>query len=121
MKIKIKQVDWSGWNVGSTTENNLEYNVKLKKEIIVKSIEYTTVKKSIFQKSKFVEIVFSFKVIELDDNYVKLQTNGSAGGEYNKEKGKYLPKTYILKFDETMEFKTKTMDSGSSFYVSIEK
>ena len=65
--------------------------------------------------------MFSFKVIELSDNYIKLETNGSAGGNYDKEKGKYLPQICTLKIDETMEFKTKTMDAGSSFYVSIEK
>ena len=27
MKIQVKQVDWSGWNGGSSTEKNLEYEI----------------------------------------------------------------------------------------------
>ena len=120
MKILIKQTDWSGWNGGSSREKNLEYNIKLKKEVIVKATEYTAVKKSLFQKNSWVEVDFSFKVLEVGENYIKLQTNGTAGGEYLAEKKKYLPKTSILKVGETLEFSTKTMDSGSSFSVWFE-
>ena len=121
MKILIKQTDWSSWNGGSTREKNLEYDIKLKKEIIVKSTKYTTVKKSLFKKNSFVEVDFSFKVLEIGDNYIKLQTNGSAGGEYNSQKEKYLPMINIVKLDEILTFSTKTMDSGSEFEVSIIK
>ena len=119
MKILIKQTDWSGWNGGSSEEKQFEYDVKLKKEIVVKSKKYTTVKRFFFQKSSYVETVFSFKVLEIGDDYLKLQTKGTAGGEYDNNKEKYLPKISTIKFDEILKFKTHTMDAGSNFVVSI--
>ena len=119
MKILIKQTDWSGWNGGSSLDKNFEYDVKLKKEIIVKSTEYTTAKKSLFKRNTYVEVDFSFKVLEIGEDYLKLQTNGSAGGEYNIDKKKYLHKTCIIKLGETLTFSTKTMDAGSSFEITL--
>ena len=100
-------------------KKELEYDIKLKKEVVVKSTEYTTAKRSLFKKNTYVEVDFSFKVLETGANYLKLQTNGSAGGEYNEKKKKYLPITSIIKLGETLTFDTKTMDAGSSFEVSI--
>jgi len=119
MKIKVKQTDWSGWDGGSSSDTNFEYDVKLKKEVIVKTTKYTTAKKSIFQKSSFVEIDFSFKVTEIGEDFIKLKTNGSAGGVYDKEKKKDLPQENVLKIGETLTFSTKTMDAGSVFEVTL--
>lgn len=119
MNIIIKQTDWSGWGEGSSTETNFKYDIKIKKEVIVKSTEYTTAKKSLFGKNTFVEVDFSFKVLEIGANYLKLQTNGVAGGEYNEKKKKYLPIVSMLKLGETLTFTTKTMDAGSVFEVTL--
>lgn len=119
MKIKIKQTDWSGWNGGSTNEKNMEFEIKLKKEVVVKATKYTAVKKSLFEKNSWVEVDFSFKVKKICEDHLILETNGVAGGEYNRDKKKYLPKESILKFGETLEFSTKTMDCGSNFVVSV--
>ena len=119
MKILVKQTDWSGWNGGSSNEKNLEYEIKLNKEVVVKATKFTAVKKSLFQKNSWVEIDFSFKIIKMGEDHLIIVTNGVAGGEYNREKKKYLPKESILKFGEILSFSTKTMDSGSSFDVSL--
>ena len=121
MKILIKQVDWSGWNGGSSTEKNLEYEIKLKKEVVVKAVKFTAVKKSLFQRSSWVEKIFAFKVLEVGEDFITIQTNGIAGGEYNTDKNKYCSKISQIKLGETLKFKTNTMDSGSSFEVSIIK
>ena len=121
MKIKVTQVDWSGWNGASSTEKELEYDIKLKKEVIVKSIRFTTAKKSLFKHSSQLEKVFAFKVLEIGESYVVLETNGYAGGEYNEDKKKYLPKISVLKLGDILIFSTKTTDAGSTFYISIDK
>ena len=121
MKILIKQTNWSGWDEGSSTETNFKYDIKLKKEVIVKSTKYTTSKKSLFGKKTFVEVDFSFKVLEIAEDYLKLQTNGSAGGVYDKAKKKYVAQISTIKLGEVLKFETKTMDSGSSFEVSVIK
>ena len=119
MRIKIKQVDWSGWNGGSSNEKNLEYDIQLKKEIVVKSMQFTAVKKSLFQRSTWIEKIFVFKVVEVGANYVTIQTNGTAGGEFDRTKKKYLAQTVTIKLGEKLTFSTKTMDAGSSFEMSI--
>ena len=119
MKILVKQTDWSGWNGGSTREKNMEFEIKLKKEVVVKATEYTAVKRSLFQKNSWVEVDFSFKVTKIGEDYLILQTNGTAGGEFNKEKKKYQSKESVLKFGEILTFSTKTMDTGASFELSV--
>ena len=121
MKIVVKQTNWFGWNGGSASENILEYDVELKKEIVVEEIEVLRNKRLFFQSKYYSEIVFSFNVLEIGEDCVIVKTNGTAGGEYNKRKGKYVPKTSTVKFGEILKFSTKTMDAGSKFDFLIQK
>ena len=121
MKIKIKQVDWSGWNGGSSSEKVFKYDAKLKKEIVVKDMKVCRERRFFFQSKCYSEIIFSFKVLKIGEDYVTIKTYGTAGGSYNKFIGKDIPIISTIKFGEVLNFSTKTMDAGSEFEVSIEK
>lgn len=116
MKIKVKQINWSGWDGGSSQEINHEFDVKMNEDIIVDSMKFSSYEngKEIYEN----KVIFSFKVIKITNKYIKLLTFGEAGGKYSK--GRYKPKKVILPLKETIKFNTGWMDAGKNFEISVD-
>jgi len=117
MKIIVKQTNWSGWNGGSSDETIHEYEVRLKEEIVVDSREYSAYENG--KDISNVETIFSFKVVKITNKYIKIVTNGEAGGVYSNFRRKYKPKKSILYYNQTISFDTNWKDAGKIFEISI--
>ena len=115
MKIKVKQISWA--RGGSGKEADHEYEVELKKEIIVHSLKYSTYKKG--KEITEIETIFSFKVLRTGLGYAKIQINGEAGGIYSEKKKKYIPRKIILQSAESFICATQKMDVNGIFTISI--
>lgn len=115
MKIKVKQISWSRGGAGK--EIDYEYEVELKKEIIVDSMKYSTYEKG--KAINKIETIFSFKVLETGLRYAKIKINGEAGGIYSQKKNKYIPREIILQSAESFICATQKMDMGGIFTISI--
>lgn len=117
MKIIVKQTNWSGWNGGSSDETIHEYEVRLKEEIVVDSREYSTYENG--KDISYVETIFSFKVVKITNKYIKIVTNGEAGGVYSNFRRKFKPKKSVLYYNQTISFDTNWKDAGKIFEISI--
>ena len=118
MKIIVKQTHWSGWDGGHSSERTKEYDIKLNEEVVVDSMEYTSTN-SKGEEISIVQPTFSFKVLKVKENYLKLLVGGEAGGIYNKKKDLYTSQKVVLHLNKTLTFKTGWMDAGKSFEISI--
>jgi hypothetical protein len=129
MKLVIKQIDWWGLKTPGKKETTLEYGEDMLASgspIVVADVEIErlVVKKNIFgkvkdsQRVRSTEIIFCFEVVNRGDGEIVLKINGTAGGEWNKNKQKYEPQIVTLKKNEMQKFSTKTMDSGKSFEIT---
>ena len=118
MKIIVKQTHWSGWDGGHSSERTKEYEIKLNEEVVVDKMEYTSTNSS-GEEISTVQPTFSFKIIKIKDNYLKLLVGGQAGGIYNKKKDLYKSQKIKLFLNESLTFKTGWRDAGKTFEISI--
>ena len=120
MKIKVNKIVWSGWNGGSSTERYYEYDVCLGKEIVVSSMEVSTLDSKGKEDFK-IRNIFSFKVVKVGKSSIKMLVNGEAGGGiYLKRNDGFKARKVKLLINEIVKFSTKRMDCGETFELMLE-
>ena len=112
MKLYIQQKTWSTWSLGNSGITNFIYDLVVGKKVVVKN----EVGRSF---SSYDNADFSFMVLEIGDDFVKIETNGNAGGYYDEKQQKYKPIERVFKVGEVNKFYTNYFDVGANFSVEL--
>ena len=121
MKLRIKQTSWSGWSKDRKSEEFVkEYDINLNEKYVIKTL--TTSYKKDDELVEEEKEVFSFDVIEIKQNSIKIHTyqpfSDNQDGTVNLNSDK---KEFIISEEKSLKLITPTMDYGEIFVITLVK
>lgn len=120
MKLKIKQSSWSGWVKDyKPVETEEEYDINENEKYIIKTTEISYMKDNHFIKEK--KEKFSFEIVEVNDDYVKIHTFQSFSDKDDGTISLLSKKKDFIVNDKPLKLTTTTMDCGEIYTLTLIK